>query len=276
MVDGEQNKKSGSRDRDLPSVHRARNRTVVLTPDITGQVRAKLASEAAQSSEEDGSGYIRPKKGQSSSNKISRPEEPPKEVVEDKAVSKEKGKEASKPGNDSSSSYVNEVGLRRKPKPSRSEATAQPSSEEAASYSPVSQPNRVEVPPLPIDTSALEEIPAVSSVLVGFLVSFDRIEFGEAYELREGRSIVSSDVPSGGGRVILLKDESISSMHAIIKADDDGSVMVLDQLSDRGTFLTKSGGQETIQLEGERALLNHGDELKFGERTFKVCLISKG
>jgi hypothetical protein len=111
-----------------------------------------------------------------------------------------------------------------------------------------------------------------TSLLLGFLVSFDKNPYGDAYEIREGRTIISSDLPMSGGMVLLIDDPSVQSMHAVIKGEGDGTIILLDQLSESGSFVRSLDGEEK-QLCGDRASIKHGDMIRFGARLFKVCLL---
>jgi len=117
------------------------------------------------------------------------------------------------------------------------------------------------------------EVPLVpTALLLGFMVSFDENPYGEAFEIREGRTIVSSDLPMSGGTVLLIEDPSVGSMHAVLKADGNGTLILLDQLSESGTFV-RANGEEEQQLSGDRAIIKHGDMVRFGCRSFKVSLL---
>jgi pSer/pThr/pTyr-binding forkhead associated (FHA) protein len=61
-------------------------------------------------------------------------------------------------------------------------------------------------------------------------------------------------------------------MHAVLKAEGNGTLILLDQLSESGTFVRAQGGEEQ-QLSGDRAILKHGDMVRFGSRSFKVSLL---
>jgi len=130
--------------------------------------------------------------------------------------------------------------------------------------------------PLPRSTNyrgGSTEISVVpNSMLLGFMVSFDENPYGEAFEIREGRTIVSSDLPMSGGTVLLIEDPSVGSMHAVLKAESDGTLILLDQLFETGTFVRTQGGEEQ-QLSGDRAIIKHGDMVRFGSRSFKVSLL---
>jgi len=107
--------------------------------------------------------------------------------------------------------------------------------------------------------------------LVGFLVSFENNKEGDYFVLRAGRLIVSSD-DSAQGSLLLLKDETVSPMHAIIRVAEK-NVIVLDQLSENGTSVTRIDGEQ-LELSGDKTNLQHGDEVSFGDKKFKVCLLS--
>ena len=108
--------------------------------------------------------------------------------------------------------------------------------------------------------------------LVGFLVSFDNEPNGSYLELRVGRLIVSSKF-EGSGNCLVLQDESVSPMHAIMRITLGNSVQVLDQLSESGTRIQRAGGGEEQFLSGEKSTISHGDVIVFGDRSFYVCLI---
>jgi hypothetical protein len=112
-----------------------------------------------------------------------------------------------------------------------------------------------------------------TSMLVGFLVSFQNSPFGEAFEIREGRTIISSDLPTAGGSVLLIEDPSVGSMHAVIKAESAGTLVLLDQLSETGTFVRKFESEQEEELAGDRMTIDHGDMVRFGSRTFRVSLL---
>ena len=106
--------------------------------------------------------------------------------------------------------------------------------------------------------------------LTGFLVSFQDNPEGDYFVLRAGRLIVSSD-DSAKGSLLFLKDETVSPMHAIIRVAEK-NVMILDQLSENGTSVKRVDGEQ-LELSGDKANLENGDEISFGDKTFKVCLL---
>jgi len=200
---------------------RARNRTVMLTPDITGEVRARLAQEMGQPP---ASSAARP----SSSGHFETP---------------------------SGGSYAPASG------PARGFTTPQSGNSTAA---PAQSSKRGEA------TYWTQE-----SVLIGFLVCFDTNPNGTVFELRSGRLIVTSESP-GGGNYILIQDNTVSPMHAIMRISTNGEIQVLDQLSEFGSRVQRFGSEDEQELSGEKTSLEHGDVIKFGNRKFHVCIIARG
>lgn len=108
--------------------------------------------------------------------------------------------------------------------------------------------------------------------LIGFLVSFDVEPNGEVSELRVGRWILTNKVVSDSNCVVVV-DDSISQLHAIVRVTADGKVQILDQLSEVGTGITRVGSEEEEELVGAMALVGHGDKIRFGKRIFYLCLL---
>lgn len=111
--------------------------------------------------------------------------------------------------------------------------------------------------------------------LVGFLVSFDHDDNGAYLELRTGRLIVTSQ-REGSGSCLVIHDESVSPMHAVMRVAAGGAIQILDQLSESGTRIRRFATGEEILLSGEKAELSHGDIIGFGDRNFHVCLVMAG
>ena len=107
--------------------------------------------------------------------------------------------------------------------------------------------------------------------VIGFLVDYDADPNGQVAIIRLGRVIVSSDAVDKGS-CFVIDDETVSPMHAILLAKES-SVIVLDQLSEYGTTVERAGG-EKLDLSGDKATLEHGDVLSFGEKKYKVCLVA--
>ena len=109
--------------------------------------------------------------------------------------------------------------------------------------------------------------------MLGFLVSYDRDPHGQVFDLRCGRLIVTSEAATSGNYLILT-DESVSPMHAILRMDQGGEIQVLDQLSEYGTTIVRAGSKAEQRLVGEKSTLAHGDVIHFGKRKFHVCMIA--
>jgi hypothetical protein len=63
-------------------------------------------------------------------------------------------------------------------------------------------------------------------------------------------------------------------MHAILRIEMGRPIQLLDQLSEYGTRIIRAQSRREESLSGERATLNHGDVVVFGERKYHVCLVS--
>lgn len=189
---------------DPAEASRARNRTVMLTPDITGQVRARLQQELG-STEGD---FVTP-----------------------------------------TTSQVRPPRVDQQPRPA------------------------LGAPQGGFETPAVKQQP--KTALVGFLVSFDNGPIGEYFELRTGRIIITSE-QGGSGNSLVINHETISPMHAILRVSQSGEIQVLDQLSEHGTSIRRSGTQEDESLSGDKSALEHGDIVRFGQRSFVVCVVQRG
>lgn len=239
-MEKEKNREHGTgKDSDFTSesaATRARNRTVMLTPEITGQVRARLAQETDEG-EDNGTSSgafntdaLESARGSSGGFKLS--QEPP--------------------------AYQGAY----------SPAAAPNSPVQSAPKAPAQQ-----FPPAATGSAVGNVVWNKITPLVGFLVTFDNNENGEVYELRSGRLIISSE-PASGWSYMVVEDPSVSPMHAILRIDNTGIVQVLDQLSEFGTRIRRFGSQEEEQISGEKSTIEHGDVIKFGERTFHVCILA--
>lgn len=200
---------------------RARNRTVMLTPDITGEVRARLAQEMGHPPATSSAGAGRASAGFESPV---------------------------------TSSYA----------PAAAKGFGTPTSAPMQHAAPQQNVRRGE-----------GAFFAQESALVGFLVSYDSNPNGTVFELRSGRLIVTSESP-GGGNYLMILDTSVSPMHAIIRITPSGEIQVLDQLSEFGTRVQRFGSEQEEELSGEKTSLEHGDVIKFGNRKFHVCVITRG
>ena len=221
------------------SVPRARNRTVMLTPDITGQVRARMAQQESPAANREPAGPRRP-----SETPIGLP--------------------AAGPSREAAIVVP----------PARPRPTAG-----SGSSIPASRPGGGREPEAPAPPQAAAARPGVHwlklTPVVGFLVSFDKNPNGEIYELRSGRLIISSQ-PADSSSCLLIDHPSVSPMHAILRISAGGEIQVLDQLSEFGTRIRRFGTDQDQELSGDKGALEHGDVVRFGERSFSVCLLVQG
>ncbi|MBN8548663.1 MAG: FHA domain-containing protein [Deltaproteobacteria bacterium] len=205
------------------SSSRARNRTVMLTPEITGQVRARIAQELEQ-------GYTTP---------------------------------GAKP-----SAAFEAAGS---PLPASTYAPAgQRSASDTGDFKPVAPAAAA-----PVQSSKPGITWQKETKIVGFLISFDSNPNGDVYELRSGRVMITSQA-APGSNCLVVKDDSVSPMHAIMRVSSSGEIQVLDQLSEFGTKIQRFGSTEEEQLSGDKGAVEHGDIIKFGNRKFHVCIIAVG
>jgi hypothetical protein len=119
-------------------------------------------------------------------------------------------------------------------------------------------------------TTPQAQVGAREGRLFGWLVSFTD-DNGRATEIREGRFFVTrSSLKSSD---LVIDDASISTPHAMIRAEEEGKLEVQDLMSDRGIFVRKSGA-DAYKREEDRARLAHGDWVRFGDIEYLVSLIA--
>ena len=267
---------------------RARNRTVMLSSDVTGEMRARLADDFAEdenptqvrntlptSEPKIDSGFSKPM--QASGVTLSPPTMDP--VEEKKATTASLGDEARL-----RNSTYNPATPPASPPPSVAfgvpVATPDLAPKQEAPSSPAQTPQHLQRT-IPMASPPVAAAPtgdriewSKESPVLGFLVSYDKDENGQVFELRGGRLIVTSET-SAGGSFLLLSDESISPMHAILKAGTNGEVQVLDQLSENGTEIKSHESGKTESLSGDKGIVKHGDIVSFGDRSFHICLVTR-
>ncbi len=108
--------------------------------------------------------------------------------------------------------------------------------------------------------------------LVGWLVSYGLGEEGVSYEIRSGRSLISSEDVEANTTVV-VKEGTISSPHLALKASEEHEVLVQDIFSGSGSYLIRNGESDETPIEGPVSL-EHGDWIRVGDNTrFQVCLI---
>lgn len=108
--------------------------------------------------------------------------------------------------------------------------------------------------------------------LVGFLISYAHDSMGGYIELREGRLLVSNGVHSTDS-CLVIDHESVSSMHAIMRISADGTILILDQLSEHGTRIKRADSGKEDQLMGDKTSITHGDVVIFGECEYHLVVI---
>ena len=299
METGEDKKKGGS------SASRARNRTVMLTPEMTGQVRALLQDAAERGADEDHSGgslddFLPPLTDWDAGSGGSpghhegglRSEHPGLFGLERNSgsfghVEPEPAEflghhEEKNTGFDPLTSVVPPI----QPQP-RGGGYVAPIERESKPPQPSFSVNRApaaanvgqgRAPRAPMQSvsgvGAVVSSAANRSRIVGFLVSFDNDQSGDVFEIRAGRWLVTSR-PTDHGDYVLINDETISPLHAILRATKEGNVQVLDQLSEYGTGILRGGQGEELEVSGGLENLSHGDVVRFGKRKFVVCCIPK-
>jgi hypothetical protein len=125
----------------------------------------------------------------------------------------------------------------------------------------------------PVHSSNEDIVWQKATPLVGFLISLNEENYGRYYELHAGRLVITSE-PVAGGSYLLLKNETVSPMHAVLRIAMNGSLQILDQLSENGTKILRYDNGQELELSGDKAALNHGDVIQLGDCVFSVCLIS--
>ena len=75
---------------------------------------------------------------------------------------------------------------------------------------------------------------------------------------------------------LVISHPSVSTMHAIMRISSDGSVLILDQLSEHGTTIKRASDAGEQSLMGDKEALHHGDVVVFGECAYNVCIIDFG
>lgn len=265
---------------------RARNRTVLLTPDTIGQVRAGMPAEDVPSILQDPMSELMPPvswdyqqpaaptpaadEGYVGVSKAI--EEVRKDMIEP-VTRRSTGKFSAAVGPGTRPS-MSQTAVMPSPMADRGFGGARPQKGGTATNlkptDPAPMPKMAEAPQY---VAPVKQVP--KSKIVGFLISFDTETNGEVFEIRAGRFLVTSR-PTDHGEFVLIDDESISPLHAIIRATAEGKVQILDQLSEFGTGVIRVGSEEEEEVAGTMAAVSHGDTVRFGKRTFVICLVPKG
>ncbi len=284
---------------------RARNRTVMLSPEMTGQVRAMLykGNDPQQTSDalnkvSTGNDWSRPEVGKSAAtnpvvssvassvvnNPVSpmesapRVEEVPNRVVDQVPVSNPEEGLNSRATGKMNPNFLNQVmsSMNKQTPIEKKEplVAARPLAAAAVlkPADPMVAPTLSSAPRVRVNVAEEPKKVAPTSKLIGFIVSFDGNEFGEMFEVRAGRWLITSR-PTDQGEFIFINDPSVSPMHAVVRVTKEGKVQILDQLSEHGTGVRKVGSEEEIDVAGSMVTVEHGDMVRFGNRHFVICLV---
>jgi hypothetical protein len=260
---------------------RARNRTVLLTPDTIGQVRAGMPQEEEPASLQDPMNELMPPVSWDYQQPQQQaPLAPPAPEEGFSAISRtldDERREMAAPVNRSTGKFQSAIGPGSRT--AMAQTTVIPSPVSASGFSPA-RPQKGSTatdikPPAKAESYVAPAVKqAPKSKIVGFLIGFDTEPNGEVFEIRAGRFLVTSR-PTDHGEYLLIDDETISPLHAIIRATTEGKVQVLDQLSEYGTGIFRAGSEAEEDVAGTMAAVGHGDIIRFGKREFVVCLVPR-
>jgi hypothetical protein len=116
-----------------------------------------------------------------------------------------------------------------------------------------------------------ENVNSAQRRLIGWLVSYGLDENGKAFEIRSGRTLITSE--KGHGFQISLNDETVSAPHAAVKASVSHKLVAADIFSKYGTYYQASSESEEQQISAP-VELKHGDWIRIGQNLrLQVCLI---
>ena len=118
--------------------------------------------------------------------------------------------------------------------------------------------------------SSTEVSKGANGMLIGWLINFSDDSRGVAREVREGQFFVGKQRLRDTDMV--FTDESISTPHCLMRADAESGIFIQDLMSEKGTYIKRSNG-DTIQVDSEPRLLNHGDWVIFGEYELLISLV---
>ena len=102
-------------------------------------------------------------------------------------------------------------------------------------------------------------------------------EMGKAFEIREGRTLISARDEGKGVKgqspSITLEARDLSSPHLAMRGTKRHQLFAQDVFSEQGSFLSKADDNKEVPIEGPTEL-SHGDWIRLGGETrFQVCLI---
>ncbi len=270
---------------------RARNRTVLLTPDAIGQVRASAAAEEAGGVQDPMNELLPPVSWdyQQPGSAAVAPEAPAPESYSSVGKGVEEVRreaDSNATGRRTTGKFSSPVGPAAprapQPAPQMGQTMVMTSPAPGTGFgvrpgkgSTATNLRQAAPEPIPAPAPVMRAPAAPKSKIIGFLISFDANKNGEVFEIRAGRWLVTSR-PTDHGDFILIDDETISPLHAIIRATGEGKMQVLDQLSEFGTGVTRVDSATEEEVAGTMANVSHGDTVRFGKRNFVVCVVPKG
>lgn len=248
---------------------RARNKTVMLTPEVTGQLRALLNRENGSSKQSTPDNInplsdILPPIGR----------EEPASVVADplEGIGRREATIQSGELPVLSGGHVQSATQNGEYHSEQSVADVSEEPHRSVMAKPVFAVNPAATANSVFNQQNTASARSVTSKIVGFLINFDDNEYGDVIEIRKGRWLLTSR-PTDQGNYIIVDDPSISPLHAIIRATDSGSIQILDQLSEHGTGVISSGEEEEVDIAGTMVNVSHGDLVRFGLRYYIVCVV---
>ena len=263
----------GGADSEGGTAPRARNRTVMLTPEMTGQLRSRMVRDALQREVDEGV-----QSEPSVHEEVEQPLQHTQPVMQHSFQPVESHDHGFVRPRDTAKIQAASLVHAEEPAPHAHSAvsyaasgyTTQPEPE----HQPVQHVQQKLAAPHPVEEEEPSEGVCWSkkTPIVGFLVSYDREENGEVIELRQGRLMITSEKIAHGDYLI-IHDETVSPMHAILRITASGEMQLLDQLSEHGTKIRKLGSEEEDELSGDRCTVGHGDLITFGKRSYHVCLV---
>ena len=110
--------------------------------------------------------------------------------------------------------------------------------------------------------------------LIGWLVSYALDPKGYTFELRSGRSLITSETEQADS-VLNVINKSVSSPHAAMNATKNHQLFIQDIFSEAGSYIQKAGSDAEIAIKGTTNV-EHGDWIRIGKSTkFQVCLIDE-
>lgn len=224
---------------DLSSGTRAKNKTMILSPEATSNFREQLLKETRQELGDQPEGFL-----------------PDSDFERTRKIS-------TKPGIKKLSEVVGESSV-ESPRPQREFYASPELTKQKAKTDFKEETDRT-------GDHIVFKSKSSGKKLCGFLVCYFFNPEGEFWPIYESRIIVSKDVVRQETPTLIINHESVDSFHAILKVSQ-GKVYVLDQLSESGTTIIKNSGEE-LYLSGDKGEVVHGESIRFGQVEFKVCLL---